>query len=51
MTARAPIININHDPRFIALASNAGKAVNDRVTAFLAMGSMWPWNYACVDVW
>eukprot|EP00439_Symbiodinium_sp_Y106_P073023 s1447_g13.t1 len=39
MTARAPIININHDPRFIAIASNAGKAVNDRVTAFLAMGS------------
>ena len=39
MTTRAPIININHDPRFIALASNLGKAVNDRVTAFLAMGS------------
>ena len=39
MTARALIININHDPRFIAIASNAGKAVNDRVTAFLAMGS------------
>ena len=39
MTARAPIININHDPRFIAIASNAGKAVNDRITAFLAMGS------------
>ena len=39
MAARAPIINVNHDPRFIAVASNAGKAVNDRVTAFLAMGS------------
>ena len=39
MAARAPVINVNHDPRFIAVASNAGKAVNDRVTAFLAMGS------------
>ena len=39
LTARAPIININHDPRFIAIASNAGKAVDDRVTAFIAMGS------------
>ena len=39
MTARAPIININHDPRFIALASNPGKAAHDRITAFLAMGS------------
>ena len=25
MTTRAPIININHDPRFIALASNLKK--------------------------
>ena len=39
MTTRAPIININHDPRFIALASAQGKAVHNHVTAFLAMGS------------
>ena len=39
MTTRAPIININHDPRFIALASAQGKAVHNRVTAFRAMGS------------
>ena len=39
MTTRAPIININHDPRFIALASTQGKAVHHHVTAFLALGS------------
>ena len=39
MTTRAPIININHDPRFIALASAQGKAVHNHVTAFLALGS------------
>ena len=40
MTTRAPIININHDPRFIALASAQGKAVHNRVTAFLYLAIM-----------
>ena len=39
MTTRAPIININHDPRFIALASVKEKSVHNNVTAFLTMGT------------
>ena len=39
MTTRAPIININHHPGFIALASVKGKSVHNNVTAFLAKGT------------
>ena len=37
--AYRPIVNINHDPRFIAIASTRGASVRDNVTAFLAMGT------------
>ena len=39
MTARAPIININHDPRFIAAGSEEAKKVENNLTGFQAMGA------------
>ena len=38
MTARAPIININHDPRFVAAGSEESKKVEHSLTGFQAMG-------------
>ena len=39
MTARAPIININHDPRFVAAGSEEAKKVEHNLTGFHAMGA------------
>ena len=39
MTARAPIININHDPRFVAAGSEEAKKVENNLTGFQAMGA------------
>ena len=39
MTTRAPIININHDPRFVAAASETAKSVENGLVGFHAMGA------------
>ena len=39
MTARAPMININHDPKFIAAGSEEAKKVENNLTGFQAMGA------------
>ena len=39
MTTRAPIININHDPRFVAAGSEEAKKVENNLTGFQAMGA------------
>ena len=39
MTTRAPIANINHDPRFVAAASERAKSVENGLVGFHAMGA------------
>ena len=46
MTARAPIININHDPRFVAAGSEEAKKVD---LDFMPWAPMLLLNYEFVD--
>ena len=39
MTTRAPSININHDPRFVAAGSEEAKKVENNLTGKQAMGA------------
>ena len=55
MTTRAPIVNINHDPRFIAIASPKGLPKGHLFTTMSRRFSRWAlmllWNYEFADAW